>query len=93
MKYNIFKLCGMNNLSVKFDKEFTDEFINSLLEKFSDFDIKDRKEDSIWLKQKEKDIVIYKYGEILFLGFSEEEVRKYLTDIASRHENTASTFI
>jgi len=83
----------MNNLSVKFDKEFTDEFINSLLEKFSDFDIKDRKEDSIWLKQKEKDIVIYKYGEILFLGFSEEEVRKYLTDIASRHENTASTFI
>jgi len=31
MKYNINKLCGINNFSVRFGKKFDDEFINKLI--------------------------------------------------------------
>jgi uncharacterized Rmd1/YagE family protein len=78
MKYSINKLCGMNNLSVKFDKEFNNEFIDKLIKILNNFEIKERNENSVWLKLEEKDVLIYKYGEIIFLGFSEEDAKKIL---------------
>ena len=81
MKYSINKLCGMNNLSVRFDKEFDDEFINKLISLLNNFEIKEKSNDSIWLKSEEKDVLIYKYGEIVFLGFSEEDVKNILNKV------------
>jgi uncharacterized Rmd1/YagE family protein len=81
MEYNINKLCGMNNLSVRFDKEFDDEFINKLTKILNNFEIKEKNEDSIWLKSEEKDVLVYKYGEIVFLGFSEDDVRNILDKV------------
>ena len=81
MKYNINKLCGINNLSVRFDKEFDDEFINKLINLLNNFEIRERNSDSIWLKSGEKDVLIYKHGEILFLGFSEEDVKNILNKV------------
>jgi len=81
MKYNISKLCGMNNLSVRFDKEFDDEFIDKLIKILNNFEIKEKNDDSIWLKLGEKDVLIYKYGEILFLGFSEDDVKNILNRV------------
>jgi len=72
------KLCGINNLSVRFDKEFDDEFINKLIKILDNFEIKEKDKDSVWLKLGEKDILIYKHGEILFLGFSEDDVKNIL---------------
>jgi len=81
MKYRMSKLCGMNNLSVRFDKEFDDEFINKLIKILDNFEIKEKDKDSIWLKLGEKDILIYKHGEILFLGFSEDDVKNILDKV------------
>ena len=81
MKYSINKLCGMNNLSVRFDKEFDDEFIDKLIKILNNFEIKEKNKDSIWLKSEEKDILIYKYGEIIFLGFSEDDVKNILDKV------------
>ena len=81
MKYRISKICGINNLSVRFDKEFDDEFINKLINLLDNSKIKEKDKDSIWLKLGEKDILIYKHGEILFLGFSEEEVKNILNRV------------
>jgi len=78
MEYRISKLCGMNNLSVRFDKEFDNEFIDKLIKILNNFEIKEKNDDSIWLKSEEKDVLIYKYGEILFLGFSEDDVKNIL---------------
>jgi uncharacterized Rmd1/YagE family protein len=78
MKYRINKLCGINNLSVRFDKEFDDEFINKLINLLNNSEIKEKDKDSVWLKLGEKDILIYKHGEILFLGFSEDDVKNIL---------------
>jgi uncharacterized Rmd1/YagE family protein len=78
MKYSINKLCGINNLSVKFDKELDNEFIDKLIKILNNFEIKEKSNDSIWLKLEEKDVLIYKYGEIIFLGFSEEDVKNIL---------------
>jgi len=78
MKYNINKLCGMNNLSVRFDKKFDNEFINKLINLLNNFEIKEKNEDSIWLKLGEKDVLVYRYGEIVFLGFSEDDVKNIL---------------
>ena len=72
------KLCGINNLSVRFDEEFDDEFINKLIKVLDNFEIKEKNDDSVWLKLGEKDILIYKHGEILFLGFSEDDVKDIL---------------
>jgi hypothetical protein len=71
----------MNNLSVRFDKEFNDEFINKLINLLNNSEIKEKNEDSIWLKLGEKDILIYKHGEILFLDFSEEDVKNILDKV------------
>ena len=68
----------MNNLSVRFDKEFDDKFIDKLIKILNNFEIKEKNDDSIWLKSEEKDVLIYKYGEILFLGFSEDDVKNIL---------------
>ena len=81
MKYSINKLCGINNLSVRFDKEFDDEFINKLIKILNNFEIRERNSDSIWLKSEEKDVLIYKHEEILFLGFSEEDVKNILNKV------------
>jgi len=81
MKYSINKLCGVNNLSVRLDKEFDNEFINKLIKILNNFEIKEKNEDSIWLKLEEKDVLIYKYGEIIFLGFSEEDVKNILDKV------------
>jgi uncharacterized Rmd1/YagE family protein len=81
MKYSINKLCGMNNLSVRFDKEFDNEFVNKLIKILNNFEIKEKSEDSVWLKSEEKDVLIYKYGEIVFLGFSEEDVKNILDKV------------
>jgi uncharacterized Rmd1/YagE family protein len=81
MRYYIDKLCGMNNLSVRFDKEFDDEFINKLIKILDNFEIKEKDKDSVWLKLGEKDILIYKHGEILFLGFSEDDVKNILDKV------------
>ena len=81
MKYNINKLCGMNNLSVRFDKNLDDEFINKLINLLNNFEIKEKNEDSIWLKSEEKDVLVYRYGEIVFLGFSEEDVKNILNKV------------
>jgi len=81
MKYNINKLCGINNLSVRFDKNLDDEFINRLIKILNNFEIKEKNEDSIWLKLGEKDVLVYIYGEILFLGFSEEDVKNILNRV------------
>ncbi len=81
MKYRISKLCGMNNLSVRFDEEFDDEFINKLINLLNNSEIKEKDKDSVWLKLGEKDILIYKHGEILFLGFSEEDVKNILDKV------------
>jgi len=81
MKYSINKLCGVNNLSVRFDKNFDDEFINKLIKILNNFEIRERNSDSIWLKAEEKDVLIYKHGEIIFLGFSEEEVKSILNKV------------
>ena len=81
MKYNINKLCGMNNFSVRFDKKFDDEFLNKLINLLYNFEIKEKNDDSIWLKLEEKDILVYKYGEIVFLGFSEEDVKNILNRV------------
>ena len=81
MKYNINKLCGMNNLSVRFDKKFDNEFINKLIKLLNNFEIKEKNEDSIWLKSEEKDVLVYRYGEIVFLGFSEEDVKNVLNRV------------
>jgi len=81
MKYSINKLCGVNNLSVRLDKEFDNEFINKLIKILNNFEIKEKNEDSIWLKLEEKDVLIYKYGEIVFLGFSEEDVKNILNRV------------
>ena len=81
MKYSINKLCGVNNLSVRLDKEFDNEFINKLIKILNNFEIKEKNEDSIWLKLEEKDVLIYKYGEIIFLGFSEEDVKSILDKV------------
>jgi uncharacterized Rmd1/YagE family protein len=81
MKYSINKLCGMNNLSVRFDKEFDNEFIDKLIKILNNFEIKEKSNDSIWLKSEEKDVLIYKYGEIVFLGFSEEDVKNILDKV------------
>ncbi|MFP3166979.1 MAG: hypothetical protein RXQ68_00930 [Candidatus Nanopusillus sp.] len=81
MKYNINKLCGINNLSVRFDENFDDEFINKLINLLNNFEIKEKNKDSIWLKLREKDILVYKYGEIVFLGFSEEDVKNILNKV------------
>lgn len=75
------KLCGINNLSVRFDKEFDDEFINKLIKILDNFEIKEKNGDSVWLKLGEKDILIYKHGEILFLGFSEDDVKNILDKV------------
>jgi len=81
MKYSINKLCGMNNLSVRFDKEFDNEFIDKLIKILNNFEIKEKSNDSIWLKSEEKDILIYKYGEIIFLGFSEDDIKNILDKV------------
>ena len=81
MKYSINKLCGMNNLSVRFDKEFDNEFIDKLISLLNNFEIKEKSNDSVWLKSEEKDVLIYKYGEIVFLGFSEEDVKNILNKV------------
>jgi uncharacterized Rmd1/YagE family protein len=81
MKYSINKLCGMNNLSVRFDKEFDNEFIDKLIKILNSFEIKEKVNDSIWLKSEEKDVLIYKYGEIVFLGFSEDDVKNILDKV------------
>ena len=81
MKYSINKLCGINNLSVRFDKKFDDEFINKLINLLNNFEIKEKNEDSIWLKSEEKDVLVYRYGEIVFLGFSEEDVKNILNKV------------
>jgi uncharacterized Rmd1/YagE family protein len=81
MKYRINKLCGINNLSVRFDKEFDDKFIDKLIKILNNFEIKEKDKDSIWLKLGEKDILIYKHGEILFLGFSEDDVKNILDKV------------
>ncbi len=81
MEYRINKLCGMNNLSVRFDKKFDDKFINKLISLLNNFEIKEKNEDSIWLKSEEKDILVYKYGEIVFLGFSEDDVKNILDKV------------
>jgi len=81
MKYNINKLCGMNNFSVRFDKNFDDEFLNKLINLLNNFEIKEKNDDSIWLKLEERDILVYKYGEIVFLGFSEEDVKNILNRV------------
>jgi uncharacterized Rmd1/YagE family protein len=81
MKYSINKLCGMNNLSVRFDKELDNEFINKLIKLLNNFEIRDKNDDSIWLKSEEKDVLIYKYGEIIFLGFSEDDVKNILDKV------------
>jgi uncharacterized Rmd1/YagE family protein len=81
MKYSINKLCGMNNLSVRFDKELDNEFINKLIKILNNFEIRDKNDDSIWLKSEEKDVLIYKYGEIIFLGFSEDDVKNILDKV------------
>ena len=81
MKYRINKLCGINNLSVRFDKEFDDEFINKLIKILDNFEIKEKDKESVWLKLGEKDVLIYKHGEILFLGFSEDDVKNILDKV------------
>jgi uncharacterized Rmd1/YagE family protein len=81
MKYNINKLCGMNNFSVRFDKKFDDEFLNKLINLLNNFEIKEKNDDSIWLKLEERDILVYKYGEIVFLGFSEEDIKSILNRV------------
>jgi hypothetical protein len=81
MKYNISKLCGINNLSVRFDKEFDNKFINKLIKILDNFEIKEKDKDYIWLKLEEKNVLIYKHGEILFLGFSEEDVENILDKV------------
>ena len=81
MKYNINKLCGINNLSIRFDKNLDDEFINRLINLLNNFEIKEKNQDSIWLKLGEKDLLVYRYGEIVFLGFSEEDVKSILNRV------------
>ena len=81
MKYNINKLCGINNLSVRFDKNLDDEFINKLINLLNNFEIKEKNQDSIWLRLGEKDLLVYRYGEIVFLGFSEEDVKSILNRV------------
>ena len=81
MKYNINKLCGINNFSVRFDKKFDNEFINKLINLLNNFEIKEKNEDSIWLKFREKDVLLYRYGEIIFLGFSEEDIKNILDKV------------
>ncbi len=81
MEYRINKLCGINNLSVRFDREFDDKFIDKLIKILNNFEIKEKNEDSIWLKLGEKDILVYKYGEIVFLGFSEDDVKNILDKV------------
>jgi len=81
MKYNINKLCGINNLSVRFDKNLDDEFINKLINLLNNFEIKEKNDDAIWIKLGEKDLLVYRYGEIVFLGFSEEDVKSILNRV------------
>jgi len=71
----------MNNFSVRFDKNFDDEFLNKLINLLNNFEIKEKNDDSIWLKLEERDILVYKYGEIVFLGFSEEDVKNILNRV------------
>ena len=71
----------MNDLSVRFDKEFDDEFVDKLINLLNNFEIKEKDRDYIWLKLDEKNVLVYKHGEILFLGFSEEDVKNILDNV------------
>ncbi|MGC9079392.1 MAG: hypothetical protein ACP5G1_01500 [Nanopusillaceae archaeon] len=78
--YYIYELCGKNDYLVKISKKID---LNSLEEKLKllDFVLIEKNEDSIALKNNEKNILIYSFGEIIFINFSREEVINLLNKI------------
>ncbi|MEM0324893.1 MAG: hypothetical protein QW678_02920 [Candidatus Aenigmatarchaeota archaeon] len=68
------EICG-GAFSLKFDKEIEIEKIANL---FKDYKVVIKNEDSIKLSKKEKEILIFKYGEILFYNFKKDEIFEIL---------------
>jgi len=66
------RICG-GSYSLKFDKEID---IEKILEFFKEYSIVFKSSDSVKIKKDKKEIMIFKYGEMLFYNFEEDEVRK-----------------
>lgn len=66
------RICG-GSFSLKFDKEID---VEKILGFFKDYLIVFKSSESVKIKKDKKEIMIFKYGEILFYNFEEDEVRK-----------------
>jgi len=71
--YKIIKLCGINDYAVNFDKKLN---IDKVISLFDGYEILDKDEDSARLSRGDKKVFISSSGEIIFIGFTEEEVEE-----------------
>ena len=71
--YKIIKLCGINDYAVTFDKKLD---IDKVISLFDGYEILDRDKDSARLSKGDKKVFIYSSGEIIFIGFSYNEVEE-----------------
>jgi len=71
------EICG-GAISLNLGREID---LQKLSEFFKDFSVVYKSKDSIKLKKENKEILAFKYGEILFYGFGKEEVLNIANDL------------
>ncbi|MEM0379606.1 MAG: hypothetical protein QW038_02730 [Nanopusillaceae archaeon] len=76
--YKINKLCGINDYSVVFDKKIE---IDRVLSIFKDYKILEKDHELVRLYNNDKKVLIYSYGEIIFINFYIEEVQRICDEI------------
>jgi len=64
------EICG-GVISLNLEREID---LQKLSELFKDFSVTYKSRDSVKLKKENKEILAFRYGEILFYGFGKEEV-------------------
>jgi len=71
--YKIIKLCGVNDYSATFNKKLD---IDKIIILFNGYEVLDKDKDSARLSKDNKRVFIYSSGEIIFIGFSYDEVEE-----------------
>ncbi|MEM0476341.1 MAG: hypothetical protein QW367_01720 [Candidatus Aenigmatarchaeota archaeon] len=64
------EICG-GAISIKLDKEIE---IEKLIAIFNDYDVVYKSKDSLKLKKDKKEMLVFKYGEILLYNFDKNEI-------------------
>ncbi|MEM1634209.1 MAG: hypothetical protein QW714_00570 [Nanopusillaceae archaeon] len=78
--YKINKLCGINDYSVIFDEKLDIDKVSNFFVK-RNYEILEKDQEIARMYYNDKKVLIYYYGEIIFINFNEEEVKNICDEI------------